>query len=73
MAKMKSTIERILFILLIIGGLNWGLVGITDMLGSSFNLILFLFDGLLGWRVISNIIFIFVGLSALYLIKLLRQ
>lgn len=52
-------IDWLAYVLVIIGGLNWGLVGLFD-----FNLVTELFgvDSAL-----SNIIFILVGLSALYL------
>ena len=48
------------FVLVIIGGLNWGLVGIFN-----FNLVGALFGDM---SIISSIIYILVGLSALYLI-----
>jgi uncharacterized membrane protein YuzA (DUF378 family) len=51
--------DAITFVLIIIGSLNWGLVGIF-----AFNLIGAIFDGnLSGW---SRLIYILVGLSALY-------
>ncbi|MGK5595289.1 MAG: DUF378 domain-containing protein [Parachlamydiaceae bacterium] len=52
------TLDVIVAILLVIGGLNWGLVGAFD-----FNLVEFLFGQL---PVIARIIYIVVGLSALY-------
>lgn len=44
-------------VFLIIGGLNWGLVGIFD-----FNLVSFLFDGFSA--IISRIIYSLVGIAA---------
>lgn len=44
-------------ILLVIGGLNWGLVGLFD-----FNLV----SALLGQSALSSLVYILVGLSALY-------
>jgi hypothetical protein len=52
-------LDWIAFILVIIGGLNWGLIGVI-----GFNLV----DSLFGMGLISNIIYVVVGLSALYLI-----
>jgi len=46
-------------VLVLIGGINWGLVGIFD-----FNLVDFVFGKLL----IDRIIYVLVGLSAVYLI-----
>ncbi len=51
-----SFLGTIAYVLLLIGGLNWGLVGAFD-----FNLVSFLFgDGTL----ISRIVYLLVGLSA---------
>lgn len=56
---MKS-VDMIAMILVIIGGLNWGLVGAFD-----YNLV----DSLFGvGSALSQIIYILVGLSALYMI-----
>ena len=52
-------LNTIAFILVIVGGLNWGLVGLLD-----FNLVTYLF-GAIG---LTNIIYDLVGLSALLLV-----
>jgi len=52
-----KTLDVIVAILLIVGGLNWGLVGLF-----SFNLV----DYLFGKMVIDRIIYILVGASAVY-------
>lgn len=53
-------LNKIAFILVIIGALNWGLVGAVD-----FNLVSMIFgEG----SMLSNIVYILVGLSALALI-----
>ena len=52
----KNTIYAIAMILLIIGGLNWGLVGLLN-----FNLVSFCF----GATIFSKIIYILVGASAI--------
>lgn len=58
---MKATvIDWISMILVIIGGLNWGLVGIAD-----WNLV----DAIFGaGSTLAKIIYVLVGLSALYMI-----
>ena len=58
MAKEMSTVSWIAFILLVIGGLNWALVGLFN-----FNLVETIFGNLL-----SRIIYVLVGISAAYLI-----
>ena len=67
MAKKKSAltvIEWIAFILLVIGGLNWGLVGFF-----GFNLVYALF----GAGIVANIIYSLVGLAALDIIYYLTK
>lgn len=52
----------IAMILLIIGGLNWGLVGLFN-----FDLVAALFGGTVGtYSTLSRVIFTVVGLAALY-------
>ena len=53
-----KTLNIITLALLIIGGLNWGLVGLFD-----FNLVAALFGA---DTLLSNIVYTLVGLSALY-------
>ena len=57
-------IDKLALVLLIIGGLNWGLVGIF-----SFDLVAWLFGG--QGAVISRIVYILVALSAAWCISLL--
>lgn len=54
-----KAIDRLLFTLVAVGGLNWGLVGLFD-----FNLVdtIFGVDSLL-----ARVVYIVVGISALYL------
>jgi uncharacterized membrane protein YuzA (DUF378 family) len=61
---MKAT-HCVAFILVIIGGLNWGLVGLGAWFGSNWNLV----DWILGsWPSIEALVYVLVGLSALVLI-----
>jgi uncharacterized protein len=56
----RNPVDLIALILVIVGGLNWGLVGLLD-----FNLVAALFgEG----SALSRIIYILVGLAALYTI-----
>lgn len=61
MAK-KNILDWIAFVLVIVGGLNWGLVGILnwDLVAKIFGSI----------PIVQKIIYILVGLSALYMIYL---
>jgi len=57
-ASSMSTVDWIAMILLIVGGLNWGLVGLLDI-----DLVAALFgDG----SAVSRIVYILVGLAALW-------
>ena len=58
-----KVIDTIALVLLIIGAINWGLVGIFN-----FNLVDAIFGAM---SVISRIIYILVGISGLWAIKLL--
>ena len=60
-----KTLKSIALVLLIIGGLNWGLVGLShfDLVAALFGL-----DTLL-----TNLVYILVGLSALYVAYLWWQ
>ncbi len=49
----------ITFILVVIGGLNWGLLGVAD-----FNLVTAIF----GEGTLTNVIYDLVGLSAIYML-----
>ena len=55
-----STLDWIAFVLVIIGGLNWGLVGFLN-----FNLVAAIFGEM---SIISRIIYAIVGIAALYAI-----
>jgi len=55
-----NTLYWIALILVVIGGLNWGLVGLFN-----FNLVAAVFGA---GSMLSNLIYVLVGLSALYLV-----
>lgn len=58
MAKSKGTVWWIALILLVVGGLNWGLVGLVN-----YNVV----EAILGSiPILLKIVYILVGLSALY-------
>jgi uncharacterized protein len=60
MKKETNALDWVAVALVAIGGLNWGLVGIFN-----FDLVATIFGAM---SVISRIIYILVGLSAIYLI-----
>ena len=60
-----KVIDKIALVLIIIGAINWGLVGIFN-----FNLVDTIFGAM---SIISRIIYILVGISGLWAIKLLFE
>lgn len=56
----NKQLHMVSFVLVVVGALNWGLVGLLN-----FNLV----DMLLGsWPMLENLVYILVGLSAVYLL-----
>ena len=55
-----TTLDWLALVLVIVGGLNWGLVGLLN-----FNLVSTLFGEMSG---LSKIVYILVGLSAVYML-----
>ena len=55
-------LHGIAFILVVIGGLNWGLVALGSWMGSNWNVVNLLVGS---WPTVENIVYLFVGLSAL--------
>lgn len=56
----KNVLDWIALVLVIVGGLNWGLVGLL-----SFDLVAAIFGA---GSLLANIVYILVGLAALYMI-----
>lgn len=55
--------HNVAFILLIVGGINWGLVGLGGFFGGDWNVV----NRLLGaWPMAEWIVYVLVGLSAVY-------
>lgn len=56
----KNMIDWVALILVIVGGLNWGLVGLLNL-----NLVTLIFGAI---PILVQIVYILVGISALYMI-----
>lgn len=59
-----KTLHMIAFILLAIGGLNWGLVGVGELAGSNWNVVNLVFGSM---PTLEAVIYILVGVSAVWL------
>lgn len=55
-------LHGISFILLVIGGLNWGLYALGNWMGSNWNVVNLLLGS---WPGVENLVYLLVGLSAL--------
>jgi uncharacterized membrane protein YuzA (DUF378 family) len=51
------------WVLIIVGGLNWGSVGLSGFMGSNWNLVHMILGSI---PVVENIVYVLVGLSAVY-------
>lgn len=60
-----NTIDTVAKWLVVIGGLNWGLVGVGMFAGSDLDVVKLILGGIAG-GVLANIVYVLVGLSALY-------
>lgn len=58
MGKLNS-VDWIAMVLVVVGGVNWGLVGLFD-----FDLVATIFGGM---SIISRVVYVLVGLSAVYI------
>jgi hypothetical protein len=52
---------QVAWILMVIGGLNWGLVGLGGFLGSDLNVVHMLLGS---WPMVEWIVYVLVGLAA---------
>jgi uncharacterized membrane protein YuzA (DUF378 family) len=56
-------LHTVSWILVIIGGLNWGLVGLGDFMGNNWNLVHLILGSVPS---LEALVYILVGLSAVY-------
>ena len=64
MAKHKMTqLDWAAFVLVVVGALNWGLVGLGNFMGANWNLVQLIFGGL-PW--LRDVVYLLVGLAAVY-------
>lgn len=49
------------FCLLVVGGLNWGLVGLGSWMGGNWNLVNLIFGSM---PMVENLVYVLVGVSA---------
>ena len=64
MGKMCQ-VHKVAWVLLIVGGLNWGLVALGSYMGSNWNVVNLLLGS---WPAVETVVYLLVGLSALALL-----
>jgi len=62
---MMSGSQKLTMTLIVVGGINWGLVGIGNFLQRDWDVVNWLFTDLLGWNVVTNIVYVVVGIAAI--------
>ncbi len=58
-----KNLHMVAWILLIVGGLNWLLIGLGGFLGGSWNVVGMIFGS---WPTVEWLVYVLVGLSAVY-------
>ena len=66
---MKS-MHYLMHALLIVGGLNWGLVALGTWMGNNWNVVNLLLGS---WLTVENLVYLLVGLSALSLLFTMKK
>lgn len=49
--------------LLVVGGLNWGLVGIGNLIGSNWNVVNIIVGS---WPTLESLVYVLIGVAAVY-------
>ena len=60
-----KALHMIGFILLVVGGLNWGLVGLGGFMNADWNVVHMLLGA---WPQVEWVVYVLVGLSAVWLV-----
>ncbi len=59
----NKSVHMVSWILIIVGGLNWGLVGLGGLMGSDLNLVNMLLGSM---PMVEALVYLLVGLSAVF-------
>lgn len=62
---MKFSLDSVAQWLVLIGAVNWGLVGLGGLLGSNLNVVSMLLGS---WPMVENVVYLLVGLSGLWML-----
>jgi len=59
-------LHTIAFVLVVVGGLNWGLMAIGTYMSSNWNVVNLILGS---WPAVENLVYLLVGLSAIVLVS----
>ncbi len=60
-----KVIHTLAFLLVVVGGINWGLVGLSGFMGTDWNLVHMIVGT---WPQVEWLVYVLVGVSALWLL-----
>ncbi|MCX6787723.1 MAG: DUF378 domain-containing protein [Candidatus Kaiserbacteria bacterium] len=60
-----KVLHSIAFVLVIVGGLNWGLIALGSYLGGSWNIVNLILGS---WPAVEILVYLLVGVSAILLV-----
>ena len=60
-----KALHMVAFILAVVGGLHWGLVGLSGFIGGNWNIVNLILGS---WPAVEWLVYVLVGLSAIYLL-----
>ncbi len=58
-----KNLHMVAWILVVVGALNWGLIGAGDFLGGDWNVVGMILGS---WPPVESLVYVLVGLSAVY-------
>lgn len=61
--KQMDTMGWAVFVLLVVGALNWGILGLTALIGIGTNVVSLILGGI---PILENLVYVLVGLAGLW-------
>lgn len=66
----RSTLDLVALVLMVVGSVNWGLVGLGSWMGMNLNVVNLVLGSM---PMLANLVYVLVGLAGLYGIYYLTQ
>jgi uncharacterized membrane protein YuzA (DUF378 family) len=61
----KTMLAQIARILVVVGGINWGLVGLGMLMGNDWNVVHMILGN---WMMLEAVVYVLVGISAIMMV-----